>query len=141
MENTEPVQSLIDAIETRNATVGVIGLGYVGLPLVLLFWESGFRVIGFDVDPNKTTALARGESYIRHIGPQRVAAAFNSGRAEATTDYDRLAECDAILICVPTPLGAHREPDLSYVRDTAQVVAQRLRKGQLVVLESTTYPG
>ncbi len=141
MENTEPVQSLIDAIETRNATVGVIGLGYVGLPLVLLFWESGFRVIGFDVDPNKTAALGRGESYIRHIGPQRVAAAFNSGRAEATTDYDRLAECDAILICVPTPLGSHREPDLSFVRDTAVVVAQRLRKGQLVVLESTTYPG
>jgi UDP-N-acetyl-D-glucosamine dehydrogenase len=141
MTQPEPVQPLIDAIETRTATVGVIGLGYVGLPLVLLFWESGFRVIGFDVDPNKTTALARGESYIRHIGPQRVAAAFNSGRAEATTDYDRLAECDAILICVPTPLGAHREPDLSYVRDTAQVVAQRLRKGQLVVLESTTYPG
>src|SRR5690242_3415203 len=123
MENTEPVQSLIDAIETRNATVGVIGLGYVGLPLVLLFWESGFRVIGFDVDPNKVAALGRGESYIRHIGPQRVAAAFNSGRAEATTDYDRLAECDAILICVPTPLGAHREPDLSFVRDTAVVVA------------------
>ena len=141
MTQTEPVQPLLDSIETRNATVGVIGLGYVGLPLVLLFWESGFRVIGFDVDAKKTAALTRGESYIRHIGPQRVAAAFNSGRAEATTDYDRLAECDAILICVPTPLGAHREPDLSYVRDTAQVVAQRLRKGQLVVLESTTYPG
>ena len=141
MTQTEPVQPLIDAIETRTATVGVIGLGYVGLPLVLLFWESGFRVIGFDVDARKTAALARGESYIRHIGPQRVAAAFNSGRAEATADYDRLPECDAILICVPTPLGAHREPDLSYVRDTAVVVAQRLRKGQLVVLESTTYPG
>ena len=141
METTEPVQPLIDAIETRTATVGVIGLGYVGLPLVLLFWESGFRVIGFDVDAKKTTALQRGESYIRHIGPQRVAAAFNSGRAEATNEYDRLAECDAILICVPTPLGPHREPDLSYVRMTAEAVGSRLRKGQLVVLESTTYPG
>ena len=141
MTRPEPVQSLIDAIETRTATVGVIGLGYVGLPLVLLFWESGFRVLGFDVDPNKTAALGRGESYIRHIGPQRVAAAFNSGRAEATTDFDRLAECDAVLICVPTPLGAHREPDLSFVRDTAIMAAQRLRKGQLIVLESTTYPG
>src|SRR5687767_8812723 len=141
METTEPVQPLIDAIETRTATVGVIGLGYVGLPLVLLFWESGFRVIGFDVDAKKTTALQRGESYIRHIGPQRVAAAFNSGRAEATNEYDRLAECDAILICVPTPLGPHREPDLSYVRMTAEAVGARLRKGQLVVLESTTYPG
>ena len=137
----EPVKSLIDAIEARNATVGVIGLGYVGLPLVLLFQESGFRVLGFDVDAKKTAALARGESYIRHIGPGRVAAAFNSGRAEATADYDRLAECDAILICVPTPLGAHREPDLSYIRSTGDVVARRLRQGQLIVLESTTYPG
>jgi UDP-N-acetyl-D-glucosamine dehydrogenase len=141
MTQPEAVQPLLDSIQARTATVGVIGLGYVGLPLVLLFQESGFRVIGFDVDEKKPAALARGESYIRHIGPERVAAAFHSGRAEATTDYDRLAECDAILICVPTPLGTHREPDLSFVRDTAQVVAQRLRKGQLVVLESTTYPG
>ncbi|HEY0372258.1 MAG TPA: nucleotide sugar dehydrogenase, partial [Thermoanaerobaculia bacterium] len=133
--------SLLEKIEARDATVGVIGLGYVGLPLVLLFRESGFRVLGFDVDPKKTAALTRGESYIRHIGPDRVAAAFNSGKAEATTDYDRLTECDAILICVPTPLGVHREPDLSYVRQTAETIAKRLRKGQLVVLESTTYPG
>jgi UDP-N-acetyl-D-glucosamine dehydrogenase len=141
--STEPqtVQSHLDSITNRTATVGVIGLGYVGLPLVLLFSESGFRVIGFDVDRKKTEALARGESYIRHIGPERVAAAFGSGTAQATDDYDRLAECDAILICVPTPLGAHREPDLSFVRMTAEAVAKRLRKGQLVVLESTTYPG
>ncbi len=134
-------QDLLKKIETREAIVGVIGLGYVGLPLVLLFRESGFRVIGFDVDEKKTKALARGESYIRHIGPERVAAAFTSGHAEATADYDRLAECDAILICVPTPLGVHREPDLSYVRQTAEAIAQRLRIGQLVILESTTYPG
>src|SRR5688572_18178005 len=137
----EPVHPLLDSIHDHTATVGVIGLGYVGLPLVLLFSESGYRVIGFDVDRKKTEALARGESYIRHIGPERVAAAFGNGRAEATDDHDRLAECDAILICVPTPLGAHREPDLSYVRVTAEAVAKRLRKGQLVVLESTTYPG
>ena len=136
-----PESPLIDAIENRSATIGVIGLGYVGLPLVLLFAESGFSVIGFDVDEKKTEALARGESYIRHIGPQRVAAAFTNGRAAATTDYDRLAECDAILICVPTPLGVHREPDLKYVRMTAEAIAARLRKGQLVILESTTYPG
>jgi UDP-N-acetyl-D-glucosamine dehydrogenase len=142
MSQTDSAQPLIDAIESRNATIGVIGLGYVGLPLVLLFTESGFRVIGFDVDTNKTEALARGESYIRHIGPKRVAAAFTGeARAEATADYDRLAECDAILICVPTPLGVHREPDLKYVRMTAEAIAKRLRKGQLVVLESTTYPG
>ena len=136
-----PFRPLLDSIENRTATVGVIGLGYVGLPLVLLFSESGFRVIGFDVDEKKTEALARGESYIRHIGPERVAAAFSSGRREATDDYDRLAECDAILICVPTPLGAHREPDLSYVRMTAEAIAQASAQGQLVVLESTTYPG
>src|SRR5215210_3076265 len=136
-----PVDELIRKIEDRSATVGVIGLGYVGLPLVLLFWESGFRVVGFDVDPAKTEALGRGESYIRHIGPERVATAFRSGRAEATTDYDRLAGCDAVLICVPTPLGRHREPDRKYVRMTAEVIAARLRKGQLIVLESTTYPG
>jgi UDP-N-acetyl-D-glucosamine dehydrogenase len=142
MTSTTPEQSLIDAIENRTATIGVIGLGYVGLPLVLLFTESGFRVVGFDVDAKKTEALARGESYIRHIGPDRVAKAFtNDGLASATTDYDRLAECDAILICVPTPLGVHREPDLKYVRMTAEAIAARLRKGQLVVLESTTYPG
>ena len=137
----EPVQPLLDRIETRTAIVGVIGLGYVGLPLVLLFSESGFPVIGFDVDETKTAALARGESYIRHIGPERVAAAFTGGKAAATVDYDRLAECDAILICVPTPLGKHREPDLKYIRMTAEAIAKRLRKGQLVILESTTYPG
>ena len=141
MSQIDSVQSLLDKIENRNATVGVIGLGYVGLPLVLLFTESGFPVIGFDVDPAKVTALGRGESYIRHIGPDRVAAAFTSGKANATTEFDRLGECDAILICVPTPLGVHREPDISYIRLTAELLAKNLRKGQLIVLESTTYPG
>jgi len=121
--------------------VGVIGLGYVGLPLALLFEEAGFPVIGFDADPEKPKALGRGESYIRHIGTDRVARAFSKGRIAATTDFSRLAECDGILICVPTPLGAHREPDLSFVRASACEVAKRLRPGQLVVLESTTYPG
>jgi UDP-N-acetyl-D-glucosamine dehydrogenase len=128
-------------ITGRTARVGVIGLGYVGLPLALIFEERGFPVIGFDVDPKKPEALARGESYIRHIGKERVAEAFKRGRIQATTAFDRLAECDAILVCVPTPLGRHREPDLSYVRNTADEIAKRLRPGQLVVLESTTYPG
>lgn len=132
---------LSSRIASREARVGVIGLGYVGLPLALLFEERGFRVTGFDVDPTKPSALARGESYIRHIGKQRVAQAFARGRIEATTAFDRLAECDAILVCVPTPLGRHREPDLSFVRQTADEIARRLRPGQLVVLESTTYPG
>jgi UDP-N-acetyl-D-glucosamine dehydrogenase len=133
--------TLLSRISDRSARVGVIGLGYVGLPLALLFEESGFPVTGFDVDPAKPVALHRGESYIRHIGKDRVAQAFARGRIVATAEFDRLAECDAILICVPTPLGRHREPDLSFIRATGDEVARRLRPGQLVVLESTTYPG
>jgi UDP-N-acetyl-D-glucosamine dehydrogenase len=135
------VQSLLDSIRERRATVGVIGLGYVGLPLVLIFAEAGFTVIGFDIDPRKKQALDRGESYLRHIGAQRIANAFVGGRATAETDFARLGTCDAIIVCVPTPLGHHREPDLSYIRNTAGVIAEHLRAGQLVVLESTTYPG
>jgi UDP-N-acetyl-D-glucosamine dehydrogenase len=128
-------------VAARTAVVGVIGQGYVGLPLALVFCEAGFRVVGLDVDPAKVAALSRGESFIRHIGPERVAAAVGSGRYEATADFDRLAGCDAILICVPTPLGPHREPDNSFIHATARQIARRLRRGQLVVLESTTYPG
>ncbi|HEX9188011.1 MAG TPA: nucleotide sugar dehydrogenase, partial [Vicinamibacteria bacterium] len=132
---------LLSKIADRTARVGVIGLGYVGLPLALLFEESGFPVTGLDVDPAKVEALHRGESYIRHIGKDRVAKAFARQRIVATTDFDRLGECDAVLVCVPTPLGRHREPDLSYIRRTGDEAARRLRPGQLVVLESTTYPG
>jgi UDP-N-acetyl-D-glucosamine dehydrogenase len=132
---------LLSKVEDRSARVGVIGLGYVGLPLALLFEHSGFPVTGFDVDPAKAEALGRGESYIRHIGRDRVAKAFAGGRIVATVDFDRLSECDAVLVCVPTPLGRHREPDLSYIRATGDEIARRLRPGQLVVLESTTYPG
>jgi UDP-N-acetyl-D-glucosamine dehydrogenase len=133
--------ALQEKISSRTALVGVIGLGYVGLPLALVFEEAGFPVLGFDVDPKKPEALHRGESYIRHIGPRRVVEAFERGRIAATTNFDRLAECDAILICVPTPLGKHREPDISYIQKTGEQIATRLRPGQLVSLESTTYPG
>ncbi len=109
--------------------------------MALLFEEAGFAVTGFDTDPEKTQALLRGDSYIRHIGEARVKAALSSGRFDATSDFDRLAACDAITICVPTPLGRHRDPDLSFVRHTGDEVAKRLRGGQLVILESTTYPG
>ena len=134
-------ERLLEKIRSRTAVVGVIGLGYVGLPLALVFEEAGFPVIGFDVDPKKPESLRRGESYIKHIGGHRVAAAVKRGRIEATTLFDRLAECDAILICVPTPLGRHREPDISYIQKTGDEIASRLRPGQLVSLESTTYPG
>jgi UDP-N-acetyl-D-glucosamine dehydrogenase len=135
------MSTLLDAIQSRTALIGIIGQGYVGLPLALVFEEAGFRVTGFDVDQRKVDLLRRGESYIKHIGTSRVAAAMERGRFAATTDFDGLAACDAILICVPTPLGRHRDPDLSYVHKTAEAVADRLRPGQLVVLESTTYPG
>jgi UDP-N-acetyl-D-glucosamine dehydrogenase len=134
-------RELLARIQSRSARVAVIGQGYVGLPLALVFCEAGFPVIGFDVDPAKVDALRRGESFIRHIDAGRVARAAASGIYDATTDFDRLAECDAIVICVPTPLGAHREPDNSFIHRTGEAIAKRLRRGQLVVLESTTYPG
>jgi UDP-N-acetyl-D-glucosamine dehydrogenase len=140
-ESVDHFASLKSAIENRTAVIGIIGLGYVGLPLALRFAESGFRVLGFDIDPEKPRMLARGESYIKHIGHDGVAAAFGGGRAGATSDFSRLAECDAILICVPTPLGRHREPDLKYIRITAEQIATTIRPGQVVILESTTYPG
>jgi UDP-N-acetyl-D-glucosamine dehydrogenase len=135
------MMTLVEKIAAKSAVVGVIGQGYVGLPLALVFWEAGFKVLGFDVDTKKIEALGKGESYIKHVGPERVAAAIRSGGLCATSDFDRLRECDAILICVPTPLGKHREPDNSYIHTTARDIARRLRRGQLVVLESTTYPG
>jgi UDP-N-acetyl-D-glucosamine dehydrogenase len=133
--------NLLDRIRARKATVGIVGQGYVGLPLALVFCEAGFQVIGFDSDPAKITALTKGESYIKHIGAERVAAAIKGRRFRATGDFSELTNCDAVLICVPTPLGEHREPDLSFVINSTREVAGRLRKGQLVVLESTTYPG
>jgi UDP-N-acetyl-D-glucosamine dehydrogenase len=135
------MHELFDAIRRRSARVGVVGQGYVGLPLALAFAESGFAVTGFDVDVRKVDAISRGESYIRHIGPERVAGAIAAARYQATADFSKLRACDAIIICVPTPLGPHREPDNSYIHATAREIAKRLRYGQLVVLESTTYPG
>ena len=135
------MDSFVERARARSAVVGVIGQGYVGLPLALVFAEAGLRTVGFDVDADKIAALSRGESYIRHLGADRVAAAVASGRFSATLDFDRLEKCDAIIICVPTPLGKHREPDNSYIHATARAIAKRLRPGQLVVLESTTYPG
>jgi UDP-N-acetyl-D-glucosamine dehydrogenase len=128
-------------IADRSAVVGVIGLGYVGLPLLAAFHRAGFPVIGFDVDPKKIEALRRGDSYLKHLGETLVSDMLKAGRFDATTDSSRLAEADAILICVPTPLGKHLEPDLSFVEQTADAITAALRPGQLVVLESTTYPG
>ena len=129
-----------ERLESRTAKVGVIGLGYVGLPLSLLFSEAGFKVTGFDIDEKKVTDLESGRSYIFRIPAEEIQAAQKKG-LRATTDFSRLADMDAIIMCVPTPLTGHREPDLSYVENTAKAVAPWLQEGQLVVLESTTYPG
>jgi len=136
---------LLEKIKNRQALVGVIGLGYVGLPLALRFFEVGFPVLGFDTDPKKVELLNRGESYIKHIPSERLAEAGRSpegkGKFSATADLGRLGEPEALLICVPTPLTSKREPDLRYVENTARQIAKTLRPGQLVSLESTTYPG
>ncbi len=133
--------ALIRRIESREAVVGIVGLGYVGLPLAMTFCRNRFRVLGFDIDEAKTSALNRGESYIGHIPASEVAELHAGGLFEATADFSRTAEADALLICVPTPLSEHHEPDLSYISNTGKVLGKYLRAGQLVVLESTTYPG
>jgi len=137
----EPLQRLLHRIESHTAIVGVIGLGYVGLPLLAAFHRAGFPVIGFDVDPAKILSLKRGENYLKHLGPQLAADMVAAGRFDATVDSTRLGEPDAVISCVPTPLGPHLEPDLSFVEKSADDVARALRPGQLIVLESSTYPG
>lgn len=141
--------NLRERFANHRAIVGIVGLGYVGLPLAATFAEAGFATVGFDIDPVKIDTLRRGESYIRHIDASRLEplvrldapAAGGQAGFFPTADYSMLTRCDAILICVPTPLTPNREPDLSYVIGTAEVVAEHLRSGQLIVLESTTYPG
>ena len=133
-------KGLKEKIGRREATVAVIGLGYVGLPLLIGFHGKGFPVLGVDIDGKKTEALLAGKSYIKHIPPSRTAE-LPGNRFHATTDFSALAKADAILICVPTPLTRHLEPDMTYIVSTGEVMAPQLRKGQLVVLESTTYPG
>jgi UDP-N-acetyl-D-glucosamine dehydrogenase len=136
---SSPFSQLQQRIAGRRAVVGVIGLGYVGLPLARAFATAGFPVLGFDVDPVKVERLTRGESYIGHIPPAAIQGMLTRGFA-ATAQFERLSEPDVIVICVPTPLTPAREPDLAYVVHSTQAIAQRLRPGQLVVLESTTYP-
>jgi UDP-N-acetyl-D-glucosamine dehydrogenase len=132
--------SLIEKIAARQARVGVIGLGYVGLPLVIAFSRAGFRVTGFDVDQGKVDMLASGRSYIRHIDLQSIEKEVLA-RFTPTTDFSLLGKMECIVVCVPTPLNKNREPDMSYVLNTSEAIARQLREGQLVVLESTTYPG
>ncbi|HEY6972185.1 MAG TPA: nucleotide sugar dehydrogenase [Candidatus Angelobacter sp.] len=140
VSSTANAKELLAKIEARTAKVGIIGMGYVGLPLALLFSEREFPVTGFDIDASKVSSLNGGKSYIYRIPETEIAAARDK-HFSATADYSRAAEMDAIIICVPTPLDEYREPDLSYIRDTAKAIAPHIHAGQLIILESTTYPG
>jgi UDP-N-acetyl-D-glucosamine dehydrogenase len=135
------MKDLIQRITRREAVVGIIGMGYVGLPLAHTFSSAGFRVIGFDIDAPKVEALQAGRSYIKHIPAKTIADMRRGQRFQATADFARLKEVDAIIVCVPTPLTEQREPDMSYIVGTGESIAPHLKAGQLVVLESTTYPG
>src|SRR5438270_1259050 len=140
LQVTEP--TLLDRILAKDAVVGICGLGYVGLPLALTFGEKGFPVIGFDIDKRKIEAIEKGESYIKHIAGERIARATKSEKPfTATMDFRKAAKADALILCVPTPLNANREPDMTYIENTARAIGPYVRSGQLVVLESSTYPG
>ena len=137
---SDSLQACIDKFKSRDAVIGIVGLGYVGLPLMLRYNAIGFRVLGIDIDTGKVEKLNAGRSYIEHIACGHVAKARNSG-FEATSDFRRASECDALILCVPTPLNKYREPDMSFVIDTTNAIKPYLRAGQIVSLESTTYPG
>jgi len=133
--------SLLKKIQSKESVVGVVGLGYVGLPLLLEFVDSGFQCIGLDIDPSKIDHIHDKETYIRHISKTRIGQAVDTGRMEVTTDFSRLKSADCIVVAVPTPLDKHQQPDLSYISATSETIAQYLKKEQLVVLESSTWPG
>ena len=134
-------QLLYDKLTNKNAVIGIVGLGYVGLPIMLSFAEAGFKVVGFDVDPKKVELINKGETYIKHIGSKRIHDARQINMMEATADFSRSSEPDALILCVPTPLNDYREPDMSFIVNTMDSLLPYLRKGQIISLESTTYPG
>lgn len=131
----------VSLIEDKQARVGIVGLGYVGLPLVLLFVRQGFHVLGFDIDPDKVARLKSGRSYLSHIDSGEIQSALDTGLLDVTVDFDRVNEAHALLLCVPTPLTDNRQPDMSYIESTCATIAPNLVGGQLIALESTTYPG
>ena len=135
------IDGLIERIRSRQALVGIIGMGYVGLPLMLAASGQGFRVLGFDTNDDRVFSLNRGQSPLKHVASESIGATREKKLFEATGDFSRLVEADCIVICVPTPLTDHREPDLSFVEASAEAISRVLRPGQLVVLESTSFPG
>ena len=141
MKTMNKAEQSIEKILGKEALVGIIGMGYVGLPLVLRFCEEDFKVLGFDIDSKKVATLKRGKSYLKSISSSRISHFIRNGRFDVTDDFSRLRKPDCILICVPTPLTEKMEPDLQYIENTIEAVRKHIRKGQLIVLESTTYPG
>ena len=139
--NLQEELPFLERIYAKKATIAVIGLGYVGLPLVCVAHKAGHSVIGFDIDPSKIMNLNRGESYIHHSSKKSIEELQENDRFSATSDFSKLKDADVILMCVPTPLSKYRDPDMSYVVQTTEMIAQHLRKDQLIILESTTYPG
>ena len=139
-QQINPLNQLISKLENHTAVIGIVGLGYVGLPLMLRFVDVGFKVLGIDIDADKVAKLNQGKSYIEHISSQSIEKALGKG-FQSTTDFSRAAEPDALIICVPTPLNAYREPDLSFVLNTTDALVPHMRTGQILSLESTTYPG
>jgi UDP-N-acetyl-D-glucosamine dehydrogenase len=139
--NSSLLNQQLGKIQDKSFVVGIIGLGYVGLPLMWTFHKNDMPVLGFDIDPFKVKCLEFGTPYIKHLGQEMMQALSNSERANATSDFSRIPEADALMLCVPTPLDEHREPDMSFVVNTTKMLSKHLRKGQLVILESTTYPG
>lgn len=135
------LKSVLDKISNKSTVIGIIGMGYVGLPLMLRFVEAGYKVLGFDIDQKKIDTLLAGESYIKHISSETIGAAVSEGLFDGTTDFSRAGDADALIICVPTPLNKYREPDLSFVLNSTDAIVPYLRPGQIVSLESTTYPG
>lgn len=135
------LNDLLKKIDDKTFKIGIIGLGYVGLPLMWTFHQKGMPVLGFDVDKNKVDCIKQGVPYIKHLGEEMMQTLSKSDICDATTDFSRMSEADALLMCVPTPLDHHREPDMKYVVQTTETVSKHLKKGQLVILESTTWPG
>jgi len=135
------VQRIVQKIKSKKTVIGIIGLGYVGLPIVIRFAEEGFKVLGFDIDLNKVKNINMGKSYIKHIQGNSFKSLVKEKKIQATNDFKKIKKVDAVIICVPTPLNEMREPDLQYIEETGKAVAQNLRKGHILCLESTTYPG
>ena len=133
--------TFLKKIKNKNAVIGIIGLGYVGLPLALEYALKGFKTIGFDIDERKIPILNSGKSYIKHIKADKIKKTVHSKKFFATSDFSRLPEADAVIICVPTPLNEHRDPDMTYIENSGKMISKYLRKGQFVSLESSTYPG